>query len=47
MHDVEKFHLNLDKITRVIHDFVDVAGVNKMEIEQNLKSHSMKLKSSQ
>ncbi len=45
-HDLVKFQWDLDEITRDIRDFVDTVDFNEMEVEENLQSDPVKLKSS-
>ncbi len=45
-HGVVASHRYLDDRTRDIVKFVEKVNSNEIEIEQNLQSHSMKLKSS-
>ncbi len=46
MHDVARFHRDLNSPTRDIHNFVNVFWLNDMEIQTIIQSEPMKLKPS-
>ena len=46
MYDAVQFQIDLNERTGDIHNFVETVSLNEIEIEQNLLSDSVKLKSS-